>query len=133
MPAITLGCAFALLSSRGVPVVGDHRRCEKARELEWAVAVRCAHHRDLDALVAKSGDATCPLSFDRGSPFEFEAELAEELDRRCEVLDDDADVVHPLNRHVVLRSLRHSRRRDHLQVQPGVRPACSIHSCSSGR
>ena len=32
--------------------------------------------------------------------FELEAELAKELDRRCEVLDDDANVVHPLKRHV---------------------------------
>ena len=37
---------------RGVPVIGDHRRREKARELEPAVAVRRAHHGDLDALVA---------------------------------------------------------------------------------
>ncbi len=85
---------------RGVPVIGDHRRREKARELEPAVAVRRAHHGDLDALVAQSSDAPCPLSFDHGSPFELEAELAEELDRRCEVVDDDADVVHPFKRHV---------------------------------
>src|SRR6266516_2349504 len=37
---------------RGVPVIGDHRRREKSRELEPAVAVRRTHHRDLDALVA---------------------------------------------------------------------------------
>src|ERR687892_1674453 len=85
---------------RGVPVIGDHRRREKARELEPAVAVRRAHHGGLDALVAQSSDAPCPLSFHPGSPFELEAELAKELDRRWEVLDDDADVVHPLKRHL---------------------------------
>ena len=37
---------------RGVPVVGDHGRREEARELEPAVAVRRAHHGDLDALIA---------------------------------------------------------------------------------
>jgi hypothetical protein len=39
------------------------------------VAVRRAHHRDLDAHVAQSSDALCPVSFDRGSPFKLEAEL----------------------------------------------------------
>ena len=64
------------------------------------MAVRRAHHGDLDALVAQSSDAPCPLSFHHGSPFELEAELAKELDRRVEVLDDDADVVHPFECHV---------------------------------
>jgi hypothetical protein len=55
--------------------------------------VRGAHHGDLDALVAQAGDAPCPLALDQGSPFELEAEFAEELDRHDEVFDDDADVV----------------------------------------
>src|SRR6266571_3349788 len=42
---------------RGVPVIGDRRRREKARELDPAVAVRRTHHGDLDALVAQSSDA----------------------------------------------------------------------------
>jgi hypothetical protein len=42
---------------RGVPVIGDHRRREKSREFESAVAVRRTHHRDLDALVTQSSDA----------------------------------------------------------------------------
>src|SRR5919201_6008429 len=67
---------------RGVTVIGDHRRREKTRELEPAVAVRSAHHGDLDALVAQSSDAPRPLSFDRGLPFELKAELAKEGDRR---------------------------------------------------
>jgi len=46
------------------------------------VAVGRAHHGDLDALVAESSDAPCPLSFDRGLAFELEAELAKERDRR---------------------------------------------------
>jgi hypothetical protein len=37
---------------RGVPVIGDHRRRKKPRELDSAVAVRRSHHGDLDALVA---------------------------------------------------------------------------------
>src|SRR5438046_607036 len=42
---------------RGVPVIGDYRRREKAGQLESAVTVRCAHHGDLDTLVAQSGDS----------------------------------------------------------------------------
>src|SRR5439155_12949021 len=90
----------------GVPVIGDHRRREKARELEPAVAVRRAHHGDLDALVAQSSDAPCPLSFHHGPTFELEAELAKERDRRWEVVDDDAYIVHPLNSHSVTFLLR---------------------------
>ena len=41
---------------RGVPVIGDHRRREKSRELDSAVTVRRTHHGDLDALVAQPGD-----------------------------------------------------------------------------
>src|SRR6266516_368553 len=39
---------------RCVPVIGDDRRREKSREFDPAVAVRRAHHGDLDALVAQS-------------------------------------------------------------------------------
>jgi len=81
------------------PVIGDHRRREKSRELETAVAVRRAHHGDLDTLLAESGNAARPLSFCHGLAFELQAEGAKELNRRLEVLDDDSYVVHPLNRH----------------------------------
>src|SRR3979409_190944 len=43
------------------PVIGDHRRSEKSRELETAVAVRRAHHGYLDTLLAQSGNAARPL------------------------------------------------------------------------
>ena len=58
-------------------------------------------HGDLDAHVGQSGDALCPASLNRGSPFELEAELGEEGDSGVEGLDHDADVVHPLKRHSV--------------------------------
>ena len=87
---------------RGGPVILGHRRLEKARELDPAVAVRRTHHRDLDALVAQSGDAPCPVSFDHGSPFELEAQLGEKRDRGIERFHHDADVVHPLKRHAAI-------------------------------
>jgi uncharacterized protein YciI len=80
-------------------VIRDGWRPEKPGELEAAVAVRRAHHGNLDALIAQSSDTSGPFSFDRGPPFEIEAELAKESDRRFEVVDDDSYVVHPFNRH----------------------------------
>ncbi|MND09034.1 hypothetical protein D3C83_320670 [compost metagenome] len=52
------------------------------------------HHGDLDALVAESGDASGPFSFDPGSSFELHPELGEEGDRLIEGFHHDADVVH---------------------------------------
>src|SRR2546423_360280 len=74
------------------------------------MAVRRAHHGNLDALIAQSSDTSGPFSFDRGPPFEIEAELAKETDRRFEVIDDDSYVVHPLKRH--LSNLQGSRYSD---------------------
>jgi hypothetical protein len=81
-------------------VIRDDRRREKAGELEPPVAVRRAHHGDFDALIAQSSDTAGPFSFNRGPAFEVEAELAKEINRRCEVIDDDSYVVHPFERHV---------------------------------
>jgi hypothetical protein len=64
------------------------------------VAVRRAHHGNLDVLIAQSSDTPGPFAFDRGLAFELEAELAKEIDRRCEVIDDDPYIVHPFERHV---------------------------------
>jgi len=52
------------------------------------VAVRRAHHGNLDPLIAQSSDTSGPFSFDRGPPFELEAELAKEVNCRCEVIDE---------------------------------------------
>src|SRR5262249_40272284 len=73
---------------------------EEARKLEPAVAIGRAHHRNLDALIGESSDASRPFSFDKGPPFELESELAEEIDRLSEVVDDDSYVIHPFDRHV---------------------------------
>ena len=59
---------------RGVPVIGDHRRREKSREFDPAVAVRRTHHGDLDALVAQSSDAPwrqAVIVADRRAPTNF--------------------------------------------------------------
>ena len=63
------------------------------------MGVRRTHHGDLDAYGVQPGDALCPASFDRGSPFEFEAEVGENRDSGIQGFHHDADVVHPQNRH----------------------------------
>lgn len=63
------------------------------------MAVGRAHHGNLDALIDQSSDTSCPFSFDRGPPFELEAEFAKEINRPSEVIDDDSYVVHPFERH----------------------------------
>src|SRR5256714_13477253 len=63
-------------SAMGVPVIRDDTRRDKPGEFQPAVAVRRAHHGNLDALIAESSDTSGPFSFDRGSAFELEAELA---------------------------------------------------------
>jgi hypothetical protein len=80
-------------------VIRDDRRCEEAGELETAVAVRRAHHGNLNALIGKSRDTSCPFSFDRGLPFELKAKLSKEINRPSEVIDDDSYVIHPFERH----------------------------------
>jgi hypothetical protein len=80
-------------------VIRDDRWREEAGELETAVAVWRAHHRNLDALIGKSGDTSCPFSFDRGPPFELKAELSKEINCPSEVIDDDSYVIHSFERH----------------------------------
>src|SRR5438874_227462 len=86
---------------RGAAVIGDHRRREESGDLEPAVTVRRTHHGNLDAHVAQSGDAICPVSFDWGAPLELEAKFGEELNGGVDVFYHDADVVHTLDRHDV--------------------------------
>jgi len=81
-------------------VILDGRRRDEAGELDPAVAVRRAHHGDLNALIAQSRDTSGPFSFDRRPTFELEAEFAKEIDRTPKVLDHNSYVVHPLQRHM---------------------------------
>jgi hypothetical protein len=81
-------------------MIRDGGRRQEAGKLESAVAVRRAHHGNLDALIAQSSDTSGPFSFDRGPPFELEAELAKEINRPSEVIDDDSYVVHSFQGHV---------------------------------
>src|SRR5438132_5946128 len=69
-------------------------------QLQLAVAVRGPHHRDVAPDAVESDGAVRPKAFDLPHAFQLHAELAEERDSRVQVVDDDGDVVHPLNGHV---------------------------------
>src|SRR6185503_19779363 len=82
----------------GCAVIGRDGGSVEARELDAAVAVGGAHHGDLEALAAHSGDAAGPFAFDGHAALEGQAELGEERDGGIEVFHHDADVVHTLDR-----------------------------------
>lgn len=72
----------------------------EARELDAAVTIGSAHHRDFDPLAADSGDTAGPFALDGHAAFEGKAEFGEEVDGGIEVFHHDADVVHALDCHV---------------------------------
>ena len=68
--------------------------------LESSVAVRSLHHRNVRAYALEPHDAVHPATLDRSLALQHESELDEELSRGCEVVNHDADVIHPLDSHV---------------------------------
>jgi hypothetical protein len=78
----------------------DRRGGVVPRQLQLAVAVRGPHHRDLAPEAVESNGAVRPEAFDLPLAFQFHTELGEECDGGVQVVDDDGDIVHPLNGHV---------------------------------
>src|SRR5919106_6817810 len=71
------------------------------RQLEPAVTVGRPHECDLDSNLIESDDAVHPVALDGcRATVQLHAELDEEGDSSFEVVDDDTDMVHPLDRHV---------------------------------
>ena len=69
-------------------------------QLESSVAVRSLHHRNVRPYALEPHDAVHPATFDRPLALQHESELDEELSRGREVVNHDADVLHPLDSHV---------------------------------
>src|ERR1700716_3419233 len=69
-------------------------------ELDATVAVRGPHQREGGANVLEPDHAVDRRSLDMRLAFELEAEFDEERLGRLEVVDNDENVVHPLNRHI---------------------------------
>ena len=78
----------------------DRRRRVELRQLDPAVAVRGPHHGDVGADAVEPDDPVHPGPLVRRLALQLHAELGEERLRGLEVVDDDEDVVHPLDRHV---------------------------------
>jgi hypothetical protein len=79
-------------------------------QLQLAVAVRGPHHRDVAPDAVESDGAVRKQAFDLRLAFELHAELGEERDGGVQVVDDDGDVVQPLNGHVAEHKAAASRR-----------------------
>src|SRR2546423_13301828 len=70
-------------------------------EFDATVSVRGPHEREGGANVLEPDQAVDRRSLDLRLAFELEAEFDEERLGRLEVVDNDENVVHPLNRHVL--------------------------------
>src|SRR3954467_9793843 len=87
---------------RQVRTIALVRRRAELDQLEAPVAVRSFHHREVHLYALERHDALYPATFDGPLALRLESELDEEFDRSCEVVDHDANVVHPLDSHVAL-------------------------------
>ncbi len=65
------------------------------------MAVRGLQHGDLRPDAVEPHDAVHPAALDRPLTLQLESEFDEELDCGREVVNHDADVVHPSDRHVL--------------------------------
>src|SRR6476646_7672174 len=70
------------------------------RQLKPPVPIWGPHHHDVDLDTFEPVDAVHPRAFDRRLAFARHAERGEKSASGCQVVDDDADVVQSLDRHV---------------------------------
>src|SRR5437867_3027481 len=80
----------------------------KLRQLKPPMPIRGPHHNDVDLDTFETVDAVHPLALDRRLAFARHAERGEKSDSGCKVVDDDADVVQSLDRHVPTRAAAES-------------------------
>ena len=72
----------------------------KLRQLKPPVPIWGPHHNDVDLDTFEPVDAVHPIALDGRLAFKRHAEGGEEGNGGWEVVDDDADMVHSLDRHV---------------------------------
>src|ERR671939_1444919 len=72
----------------------------KLRQLKPPVPIWGPHHNDVDLDTFEPVDAVHPRALNRRLAFARHAERGEKSDSGCKVVDDDADVVQSLDRHV---------------------------------
>ena len=64
------------------------------------MAVRGPHHCDVDSDVVEPDDTVHPAPLDWRLTLQLHTKFGKERSSSLKVLDNDADVVHPLNRHI---------------------------------
>ena len=97
-----LGCLLALMLA---PPLWNRAVKLTTRRLEATMPIRSAHHDDVDFDSFQRVDAVHPWTLDRRLAFDRHAERAEKRDSGWKVVDDDADVVQSLDRHVPNRNI----------------------------
>src|SRR6476659_8842636 len=80
----------------------------KLRQLKPPVPIGGPHHNDIDLDTFERVDAVHPRAFDRRLAFTRHAEGGEEGNGGWKVVDDDADMIHSLDRHVRSLAVRMS-------------------------
>ena len=78
----------------------DQFRIAKLRQLKLPVPIWGPHHDDVDLNTFEPVDAVHPRALDRHLAFLRHAERSEKSGSGCKVVDDDADMVQSLDRHV---------------------------------
>ena len=94
-------------------------------QFQLAVAVRGPQQPDLAPDAVESDGAVRKEAFDLSLAFQLHAELGEECDGGVQVVDDDGDVVHPLNGHVGQPTAAASR-------LSGVKEPAALPGCCPG-
>src|SRR5215204_7652983 len=82
---------------RCVRLSADRRRRLELRQLDPAVAVRGSQHRDVASDTIEPDEAVHAWTLDCRLALQLQTKFDEEGDRSREVVDDDADVVHPFD------------------------------------
>ena len=87
---------------RGIRWLGrDQLRVAELRQLDPPVAVRCPHHGDVDLDAFEPIETVYPGALNRPLASQRHAEGGKEANGGREVVDDDADMVHSLDRHIL--------------------------------
>ena len=90
MPGVFIGALGA--------TAGGHRRVER-RQLDPAVAVRGPQEGDVRSDAVQPDELVHPFALDGCLALQFQAQFDEERDRSREILDHNAGVIHPVDRH----------------------------------
>src|SRR4029453_15056501 len=83
---------------------GGHRRVER-RQLDPAVAVRGPHAGDVPPDAVQPDELVHPFTLDCCLALQFQAQFDEERDSSREILDHNAGVIHPVDRHATSASV----------------------------